>query len=252
MDGEWIKDQWRRVPSAFAPVVLDGEWNVRPEGVFFDAFDPRSHVAPDVRFDERRGPVRWALGIDYASAARDFGQTAMLCQVQQIADERGRKSEAVLVVDEVVVPGVTTNRQFARHMVEMLERRGLAWRDIDEAYGDNPVVSRWVRKSNIETMRAVEKLLGLKSKSLQPRIISAKEGTRSSGMVDAGCRYIYELLADNRFLIHPRCAGLVEAMQTWDYDFRHPAKDRIDAVRYALKGYIFPRNRSGGAVLRVG
>jgi hypothetical protein len=137
-------------------------------------------------------------------------------------------------------------------MVEMLERRGLAWRDIDEAYGDNPVVSRWVRKSNIETMRAVEKLLGLKSKSLQPRIISAKEGTRSSGMVDAGCRYIYELLADNRFLIHPRCAGLVEAMQTWDYDFRHPAKDRIDAVRYALKGYIFPRNRSGGAVLRVG
>ena len=252
MDEQWIAEQRRITASAFAPVVLDGEWNIRPEGVFFENFDARTHVSATARFDPRRGKIRWCLGIDYASAAREHGQVAVLCQVQQVTDEKGRKLEAVIVRDEVVAAGIITNAQFARLVLDMLDRQGVQWRELDTAFGDNPVVSRWVRKSNLETMRAIEKLLGMRSNALQPRIISAKEGTRASGMVDTGCRYIYALIAEGRFLVHPACTGLIEAMQVWDYDFRHPAKDRIDGVRYALKGFIFPRGGRSNTVLRTG
>lgn len=252
MDQEWIDEQWRTTPALFAPVILDGEWDTRPEGVFFDQFDRAKHVNGDARLDPRLGEVRWVLGIDYAAANREYGQTAALLQVQQSVDAHGRKREAILVVDEVVMPGVATNGRFADRVVNMLQRHGLHWRDIYLAHGDNPVVSRWVTKSNIETMRAVAKRLGVSQRSLQPRLQSAKEGRASAGMVDAGCRFIYGAMVDECFLIHPRCELMIEAFETWDYDRHHPAKDRIDAVRYALKPWIFPRGRTRGAQLLVG
>jgi len=251
MDSAWIAEQWRITPSAFAPVVLDGEWNIRLEGIFFDIFDPRVHVAEGLRFEERRGGVRWCLGFDYAGTNREHGQVAVLAQVQRIVDDKGRTEEGIYVRDMVVASGVVTNRQFAALVLEMLERQGLAWRDLDDIFGDNPVRSRWGYTSNIETGKAIARHLGVAYRSLQPRIKSAKDGTKSSGMVVAGCRYLYERLAEGRLMMHPRCLPLVEAFQQWDQDSRHPAKDRIDALRYALKGYIFDRSRGPRAVLRV-
>lgn len=252
MDQAWIDEQWRLTPALFAPVVLDGEWDMRPEGVFFDLFDPAIHVNGQARLDPARGEIRLQLGIDYAAAAREYGQTAALLQVQQSIDEHGRKREAVLMLDEVVMPGVATNRAFADKLVAMLSRHGLNWRDLYQPHGDNPVVSRWVQKSNIETMKAIAKRLGIGPNALQPRIRSAKEGRQSSGMVDAGCRYLYAAMADQLFVVHPRCVLTIEAIQTWDYDAHHPAKDRIDAIRYALKPWIFPSGRARGGQLLVG
>jgi len=252
MDADWIKDQWRKVPSAFAPVVLDGEWNIRPEGVFFDIFDPRVHVSSEVRLDAQRGQVRWCLGIDYAAANRDHGQVAVLTQVQQIKDDKGRSEEVIFVRDCVVVSGVMTNKQFARLILDMLDAHGIVWSDIDEVYGDNPVQSRYGYRSNIETGKALARHMGIGYRALQPRLKNVKDGAAAAGMVMAGCRYLYERLAEGRFMVHPRALPVIEAMQTWDLDTRHPAKDRIDAVRYALKGYIFARHRGPRAVLRAG
>jgi phage terminase large subunit-like protein len=252
MDAEWIAEQWRITPPVFAPVVLDGAWETRPEGVFFKCFDRAQHVVPDAALDPSRGQIRWIMGIDYAAADRDYGQVAVLAQVQRQTGERGRTREAILVRDTVVMPGVATNTQFAVEVLRMLERCGLRWRDLHEVHGDNPVTARWVLKSNIETMRAISREAGVGYSSLQPRIKNAKEGKLSAGMVDAGCRYLYEQMAEGLLLMHPRCEPLAEAFETWDYRRDHPAKDRIDALRYGLKSYIFPRGTRSATLLRVG
>ena len=252
MDEAWIAEQWRITPPVFAPVVLDGAWETRPEGVFFKCFDRNVHMNAATALDPDRGPLKWVMGIDYAAADRDFGQTAVLIQVQRQADGKGRSREAMIVHDAVVMPGVSTNRQFAGEVMRMLDRSGLRWRDLYQVHGDNPVQSRWATKSNIETMRAVSREVGVAYSSLQPRIRSAKEGRLSAGMVDAGCRYLYEHIAEGLVMVHPRAASIAEAFETWDYSKDHPAKDRLDAVRYALKSYIFPRGRRSATLLRVG
>lgn len=252
MDQAWIDEQRRNTPAIFAPVVLDGEWDMRPEGVVFEKFDKGRHVSATARLNPQRGPVRWALGIDYSAADRDFGQVAVLAQVQQQTDEHGRKHEAVLVVDSVVMPGIATNTQFADRVLDMLERQGLRWRDVYRVHGDNPVRSRFGIKSNIETMRAIAKRLGVAARSLQPRVRKAKDQTASAGTVTAGVRYLHVAMVERRFAIHPRNKLLIEAFETWDFDPKHPAKDRIDALRYALKPWIFPYGATRGPQLRVG
>ena len=263
MDAEWIAGQWRTTPAIYAGVVLDGEWETRPEGVFFRCFDAAKHVSSTARFDPNRlrypgrpnsterAPLRWVLGIDYAAADREYGQTAMLCQVQEVADKT-RERQAVIVADEVVMPGSASNAQFAVELVKMIERRGLRWSDLHAVHGDNPVMSRWVEKSNIETMRALSRELGIPFSALTPRILSAKEGKGQAGMMDAGCRYLYEQIADGGLIIHPRCSLLIAAIGEWDYRREHPAKDRIDALRYALRPWIHPRGRQSNTVVRVG
>ena len=252
MDAEWIAEEWRRTPAVYAGVVLDGEWETRPEGIFFKCFDKAAHVNATARLDPNRGPVRWVMGIDYAAAVREHGQTCTLLQVQASSDGKGRPREAILVVDEVVMPGVASNAQFAVAVVDMLRRQGIEWRDLHMVHGDNPVASRWVEKSNIETMRAVSRGLGVGPNALQPRIRSAKEGRMAGAMLDAGCRYLYEHMADGMLLIHPRCKLMIDAIETWDYTRDHPAKDRIDSMRYALKPWVFPRRAGGGPRLVIG
>lgn len=251
MDAEWIASEWRKAPPLYAGVILDGDWDYKPAGIFFKCFDPARHVTGAMRLDPARGPISWRLGIDYAAAPREHGQTGVLCQVQQTRDAKGRYREAVIVVDEVVMPGVASNAQFAGELIRMLDRQGIKWRDLATVYGDNPVVSRWVDKSNIETMRCVARELGIGKDALQPRILSAKEGKLSAGMLDAGCRYLYENMADGAILIHPRCKLMIDAIETWDYGRDHPAKDRIDGLRYALKPYIFPRRGPSNAIVRI-
>jgi len=263
MDAAWIAAQWRTTPALYAGVVLDGEWETRPEGIFFRCFDAARHVSSAARPDPNRlrypgragsierAPVRWVLGIDYAAADREYGQTAILCQVQEAVD-RGRERQAVVVHDEVVQPGSSSNAQFAAAIRQLLDRRGLRWSDLHAVHGDNPVASRWVEKSNIETMRALSRELGIPFSALSPRILNAKEGRGQAGMMDAGCRYLYEQIADGGLIVHPRCPLLVDALATWDYRREHPAKDRIDALRYALRPWIHPRGRGAATVVRVG
>lgn len=251
MDAAWIADQWRTTPPQYAGVVLDGEWEARPEGVFFRCFDRARHLTQGAALDPVRGPIRWALGIDYAAAPREFGQTAVLLQVQAGRDAKGKPREAVLVHDVLVMPGVASNMQFAVDLLAMLGRHGLRWRDLDDVHGDLPVASRWVERSNVETARALAREIGVSPSALQPRILAAKEGPASAGALDRGCRYLYEHLADGSLLLHARCEALAQALETWDYRRDHPAKDRIDALRYALKPWIFPRGRAGGTIVRV-
>jgi hypothetical protein len=250
MDDEWIAEQWRVTPAMYAPVVLDGEWETRPSGVFYVCFDRARHVNAGVRLDPSRGVVRWVLGIDYAAADRQYGQVGVLSQVQSYLDDKGRRQELVYAVDMVAMPGISTAEQFAGELVRMLDRTGIRWSDLHTVYGDNPVASRWVEKSNLNTSRALARELSIPHAALTPRVLSAKDGGPSSGAMDTGCRYIYEGIAAGRIMLHPRCALLATAFETWDYSRDHPLKDCADAFRYSLKDYIFRLGHGRGTVVR--
>lgn len=250
-DQRWIDEQWRIVPDLYAGVVLDGDWETRPEGQFFKAFNPKQHVTKQLQFPAGP-PVYWHLGIDYAAADRDFGQVAVLLKVQHHQPPDGKPYDLVQVVDEVVMNGVASSSQFAEAVIAMLARTGISWRHLKTIYGDNPVQSRWVEKSNTNTMKALARELSLSYNALQPRILGAKEGTQSAGSRDAGCRWIYEGLARKFFVVHPRCTAVIQALETWDYSRDHKFCDVVDALRYALKPYIFPRVRGGASTLVFG
>ena len=239
MDSAWIAEQWRITPARYAGVVLDGEWETRPEGVFYSVFDPNKHVSDRVRIDPRGGRIQWFIGFDYAAADRDYGHCASLSQVQKRVGDDGKARWTVYTVDEVVLSGTDSTEHAASEVIRMLGRHGLRWTDIDAAHGDNPVASRWVEKSNFQMMSAIAKEIGAPANRLTPRIQNAKDNQRSAAAFDAGCRWIYARLAAGEMMIHPRCTRLIEGFQSWDYTRAHPFKDVLDAQRYSLKPAIF-------------
>ena len=243
MDEGWIAGQRQTVPPMYAGVILDGDWETRPEGVFFSCFDPIKHVTKTLRLDPARGKIHHVLGFDYAAADRDYGHCAALCQVQQWTDSKGHKRESIYLLDEVAMPGTATSAEFARAVLDMLARNGLKWTSLYAVHGDNPVESRWVQKSNINTMRALATEIGTSYSALSPRVLNAKDNVASKGSRDAGCQYLYERVASGNMLFHPRAELAARAFQTWDFDSKHPMKDIIDAVRYALKPFIFDATR---------
>ena len=252
MDQRWIDEQRRITPATYAPVVLDGEWETRPEGVFFRCFDRARNVSATATIDASRSPRRWVLGIDYAAADREWGQVAVLSQVQSYIDSGGRPQELVIATDLVALPGVASSEQFVDEMIRMLGRHGLRWRDLHCVYGDNPVQSRWVEKSNINTIRALARALQVPQSAILPRVLNAKDGAHAAGALDAGCRYLYEGLAAGRILLHPRCELLARALESWDYTRDHPLKDVIDAWRYGLKDWIFRLGARPHVTVRLG
>ena len=239
MDQAWIDEQRLITPAMWAPVVLDGEWDLRPQGVFFKPFDAKKHVRANVKLDPRRGPIRVVLGFDYAAADRPYGHCAALTLVQEQPHE-GRTRYAVYGIDEVVMAGTDTTAAFVRAVLAMLSRNGYRWTDLFAVHGDNPVTSRFAERSNLLTAKALAVELGIPLEALQPRVLSAKDGGQSSEAYNAGNRWIYARIASNEFLLHPRCEATIRGYEQWDYTKTHDSKDVLDARRYSLKPFIFP------------
>jgi len=248
MDAEWIADLRRMTIPSDAPVVIDGEWETRVAGRLFVAWDSgkmRSAILP-------AGKSELYLGIDYGAGDRAYAQTAVLVAVQRY-DSGGRRLQRIHVLDERTADGSTTSLQNARDVLEMLKSNGIQWRDLDGIYGDKPVRSRFIRKSNITMMTNLAKLMGLPFNKLEPRIRRAKSGRGNvPGSVSEGCSYLHQCMVRGDFFVHPRCSRLTEALDKWDYTTSHPLKDVVDALRYALKGYIFaPARARARPILRV-
>lgn len=254
IDQAWIDEQRRVVPAQWAPIILDGEWRVIGLGAFFSkSFDRAVHVSDAAMLDAPPDQIRWHLGVDYASVDR-AGLVATLVQVLHTpADKENPGKEEIIIEDCVVMPGVATISQLVDEVVTMLSRHGLRWRDLKTAYGDNPVTSRFEFKSNLDFMKRLSHRLQIAENGLRPRLLNAKEGKISGGSVDAGLRYINELLVGRRLIIRSRALPVIEALEAYVHgDKTQAAKDIVDSVRYSLKDYIFSSsNPHGGVVLRM-
>jgi hypothetical protein len=239
---------WAKEPASWAGITLDGLWEMRPQGAWFaPIWSAASHVSDSAMLD---GESYWHLGIDYASADRPQGLVAVLVRVEPTRGDAGRQSESIIVEDLVSLPGSATVTMFAVEIVKMLKRNGLQWRNLRTVYGDNPVQGRHEYKGNYDLTRRLALELQVAQTGISPRILGAKE-RMSGGSRDTGCRYLYEAMASQRLVVRSRCKVLIEAIESWDYTAQHPAKDRIDALRYALKDYIFPSGRQFASVTRV-
>lgn len=251
MDQAWIDEQRRITPARWAAVVLDGEWEAAPEGVFFHCFDANKHAIVG-KLNPAAGPIRHLLGFDYAAADREIGHCAVLCQVQDYRDEAGRTRQRILAVDEVALEGHAANERFAREVLAMLARNGVRWSELAGVHGDNPVTSQWGQKSNSLTMKAIAAELGIPVTALLPKVMSAKDGTgEAAPAFRHGCQWMFERIASSALYVHrQRCPTLVKGLETWDYTKLHRYKDIIDACRYALRPVIFPY-ASGNVEVRV-
>lgn len=246
-DAEFIAELRRLENPIDAPIRLDGEWEARVEGQFFDCFDPVKHVngeLPD-------STLRLALGIDYASADRELGMCAVLTGIETVSEEDGRSYDYLYVLDEVVVPGATTMEVFARKILRCLQDHGIKWHELDYVYGDIPSKSRFVESSNVELGRWIARHQRVEPRRLRPRILSAKEGGGSSGRgrrtKDLRCRWAYGQIASDRVRVHPRCTVLTQALQEWDYGDRHELKDVLDGWMYGLRDLWAEAGRWGTA-----
>ena len=246
-DEEFIADLRRLENPIDAPIRLDGEWESRCEGQFFDCFDVEAHVSPHLP----KTPLSLFLGIDYAAADRELGMCAVLTGVDLVTSDSGRVFPHLYVLAEVVVPGITTMEVFAGRILRTLQDLGIAWHDLDGALGDIPVKSRFVRSSNQELGRWVARGLRVNQNALRPRILSAKEGGGRSGVQrrskDIRCRWAYGSIAADRVRIHPRCEVLIEGLLAWDYGDRHDHKDVIDAWHYGIRDLWAEARRWGTA-----
>jgi hypothetical protein len=227
MDAAWIAQQRALTLERFAPVILDGEWELRVEGVYFHAFDPQVHVTDELPDTE----LTLCLGIDHGE--RTFKQCAILVGLD-LSGEYPR----VHVIDEAIGDGETTPDGDARAILTMLKQHGLGWSDLDHVRGDKPYDGTGKgpgRKSNQELERALRKQLKMKvTAELLPPIRQAKKGVGGGrGSIDRGGTWLHHaMVRPEHFTIHPRCERLIECIQKWDYrdtDY----KDPIDALRYA-------------------
>ena len=252
LDAEWIARQRARVLSHEASIILDGEWEVPPEGQSFPAFDWRpggSHVTSE--WDPGL-EVSLYVGIDHGE--REFKQCACL-----VAVYGGGMYPKVHVLDEYTGDGLTTHDQDARGILAMLERWGIRWGELRGVTGDrdHDVSRRSVysvtRKSNSRMQAEIARELGVPYERLKPTIRYAKRGSNNRGRLRFGYAWLHEqMLRPDHFRVQARCVHTIESLRrhAWQDD---GTKDIIDALRYALEPEIMRiRSNYGRSVVRVG
>jgi len=237
MNQAWIDELRANTLPYAVPVVIDGEWEQRVVGRVFTAWDETTMVRGDAPYG---GTWKVCLGIDHGSKV---GKEVALLVLVDEAGEQGH--DRIWVVDEYVGAENGSVSDDARGILALLARNSIQWKQLDYAYGDRLYLRGAVdRKSNIDLVREIARLVSVPHRSLSPMIRTVKRGKgRGRGSVNAGCRYLHQaMVRPGHFFVHPRCTRLLEALDRWDYsdsDF----KDPLDALRYALTRYVFRTTR---------
>lgn len=234
MDAAWIDALRSNTIPYQVPVVIDGEWECRTAGRVFTQWDPTTMITDQ---PPHGGVWKVCLGIDHGSKIGK--EVAHLVYVDDSGDH-----ERLYVADTYQGVENGTTSDDARGILAMLARNMLTYKQIDDAYGDRLYLRGTVdRKSNIDLMREIARLLSVPHRSLSPTIRTVKRGKgRGRGSVDAGCRYLHQaMIRPGHFYVNPRCKSLLEALDKWDYTETH--KDPVDALRYAVNRYVFRTSR---------
>lgn len=239
-DAQWIAELRHQVPAVQAPVVIDGEWEFRSVGAYFEGvWDPRM-VHTRMPAEE----VLLLIGADHGD--RPGKQIILLVAVLETPD-----GLFIYVVDEYVdETGVAGPPDDARGLLAMLERHGQTWKDLRYAHGDRVhMPGKGQQKSNKDLAVQISKLLKIPFGDLKPPFETVKRGAgRGAGSLSAGSRWLHYAMVQGRFAVHPRCVRLIEAIPKYDPLKDDDSKDPIDALRYALDPFIFRSHRTGSSV----
>lgn len=246
-DEDWIAQLRRDTPAYEAGVSLDGEWEYRVEGNYFDKVWNKDVIVRARKDLENRKDLRFVLGIDHGN--RPGKQCAYLMSVEALADG----DPSIHVWDEYVDwSGVATPDVDARGILDMLARNGVAWSELAYVEGDKPHdQGRGSQKSNLDLAVIITRLLGLPPGKLRPIIYTTKQGTGGSESQWPGVRWLHDRMAKRQFTIDPGCRRLIEAVPRFTGHPNEDAKDPVDAVRYAVKRIRYERKRAPSTIYRI-
>lgn len=248
-DAEYIEALEAKVHPSEVGIVVHGEWEFRAVDRFYAHWTNYTGNPP--------GEDLWTgVGFDHGSAPGK--QCGVLVQVR---DRGPLLFPEVFVLDEWVdEDGRQTPRGDARATLRMLKRWGLTWAHLDDACGDRALTysKKPATRSNAELAKWVRTQAGLKR--MHPPIRTAKRGAgRGAGSADVRRRFLHYLMVEpndddrpnpNLLTVHPGCVHVLEALNTWDGTDRHPAKDILDALFYALDKWTFQRRKRARVTMR--
>lgn len=236
-DEAWLDQVRAETPAYEAPVTLDGEWEFRAEGAYFDGAWDGTRLVRHVTIE---ATDRVILGIDHGD--RPGKQVAVLLVVDDRAEY---PTVGVLDLYRDTI-GLASPVDDARGILEMLDRNGVPWSRLHFAGGDRVHLPGDARqKSNRDLAAQLKKLLklrgALKDDQLRPEIRTIKRGEgRGRGSLSVGSRWLFHAMVAGRFVVDPRAAFLLEALPRYTFvDDDTGYKDVVDAIRYGLDQYIF-------------
>jgi len=243
-DEAWIQKVRAETLPHEDPVRNDGEWEGRSFDKFLKAFQDsiynresgNGHLTHKLPNDE----LVLSIGIDHGKGIGR--ETAVLVGVVEKGD-----NTSIYVLGEYSSDGMTTAEQDASNILSMMKRLNIEWNELDYAYGDKPNAEKGMlcRKGNYDIEDYISKQIGLHDRlRLAPRILPVKQGQSNVGSVEKGITYLHnQLLTPGRFLIHSSCTNLIEALNKHDGSKNCKYKDIIDALRYALRPWIFKERK---------
>lgn len=247
-DERWIERQRKAADPIEEPVVLDGEWEFRSANRVFAGWDPDTMVVADL-IDSPIGPrtmrlpngkpvpVRLFLGLDWGDTSlRTAGVVVAIYETDNPEDT------LIWILGEYLPERSTVIEDDARGVLAMLSNLGLRWSDLSGAFGDKrytDATGKMTKKSNAQFEQAVAAALGNHGGKTDPPVWGAKKqaGTgrlHGQGAVAPSIRDIHGVMLRRKLWCDKSAKRMVEGFETWDFTERHPRKDVIDALRYAL------------------
>ena len=240
---EWVETQRALAMPHEAPIVNDGEWDGRAVERLFDAFRSDVHVIRNLPGVE----MSLCYGVDHGTQRGNQAAVLVAVDTTRIVDGY----PTVYIMDEAWSPGMTTSDADAEATIGMLARHGLAWSDVDFAYGDIPTGTRGSvsRKGNYDLMDAIaRKTKRAGRRNLTPQIAIAKRGENAGRQsIQRGEGWLHRRMVAGAFFVHERCTRTIEALENYDGRQDSEHKHILDAVRYSLYEWIMrggPRSRT--------
>jgi phage terminase large subunit-like protein len=231
------------------PVTIHGEWNPRASGQQFEHFNPLEHVFSGAFATKPGEDWRVCVGVDHGELVGK--ECAVLALTRRARPEEG-EGDVVAVLGEYIGGTDRTIEADAEGIVGMLAKWGLDWGNVDSAWGDKTTTdSTFSAKGNTDLIAAIRKVMDRKKRGAGRLVTKrnefqqVKKGEgRAQGSVNLGYKYLNQrMLRRGQFLVHDGCKTLLKAFAEFDGHPKHPGKDVIDALRYALNDVIFEGRR---------
>jgi phage terminase large subunit-like protein len=210
---------------------VGGEWDPISVDRLLTAYGPANLV-----FEAKVPAGTWysAIGIDHGAKAGRQAAVLVLCS---------EDGEEVRYLDEAVSDGRTSPREDATAVLEMLQRNGMSWTDVDHWVGDRAHSGDRFgnAKCNQDLMKAFSHILGQPEHRLRGQGLDLIIPKKERGSMFRGVRLMNGLFKERRAFVHARCQQLIEAITSWNGKLDDPRKDRVDAARYATERLLDER-----------